>query len=57
MCPSTRSSSAPTQGTITVPRAGRRHAHPHPSPPIAESLAEIARVSGGKAYTAQTASG
>jgi Ca-activated chloride channel homolog len=44
------------QGTITVPRDGGGTAT-RPVPPDAESLAEIARVSGGKAYTAQTASG
>jgi Ca-activated chloride channel family protein len=44
------------QGTITVPRAGGGTAT-RPVPPDPESLAEIARVSGGKAYTAQTASG
>ena len=54
--PSTRSCSAPTQGTITVPRDGGGTAT-RPVPPDAESLAEIARVSGGKAYTAQTATG
>jgi Ca-activated chloride channel family protein len=44
------------QGTITVPRAGGGTAT-RPVPPDPESLAEIARVSGGKAYTAQTAAG
>jgi Ca-activated chloride channel family protein len=44
------------QGTITVPRAGGGTATRN-VPPDAESLAEIARVSGGKAYTAQTATG
>jgi Ca-activated chloride channel homolog len=44
------------QGTITVPRDGGGTAT-RPVPPDVESLAEIARVSGGKAYTAQTASG
>jgi Ca-activated chloride channel family protein len=44
------------QGTITVPRAGGGTAT-RPVPPDPESLAEIARVSGGKAYTAQTATG
>ena len=44
------------QGTITVPRADGSTATRN-VPPDPESLAEIARVSGGKAYTAQTASG
>lgn len=44
------------QGTITVPRAGGGTATRN-VPPDPESLAEIARVSGGKTYTAQTASG
>jgi len=44
------------QGTITVPRDSGGTATRN-VPPDAESLAEIARVSGGKAYTAQTATG
>jgi Ca-activated chloride channel family protein len=44
------------QGTITVPRAGGGTATRN-VPPDPEALAEIARVSGGKTYTAQTASG
>jgi Ca-activated chloride channel family protein len=44
------------QGTITVPRAGGGTATRN-VPPDAESLAEIARVSGGRAYTAHTATG
>jgi Ca-activated chloride channel family protein len=44
------------QGTITVPRADGSTATRN-VPPDPESLAEIAQVSGGKAYTAQTASG
>ena len=44
------------QGTITVPRADGSTATRN-VPPDPESLAEIAQVSGGKAYTAQSASG
>jgi Ca-activated chloride channel homolog len=44
------------EGTITVPRAAGGTAT-RPVPPDRESLAEIARVSGGKTYTAQTAEG
>jgi Ca-activated chloride channel family protein len=44
------------RGTITVPRADGTTATRN-VPPDPESLAEIARVSGGKTYTAQTASG
>jgi len=44
------------QGTITVPRDGGGTATRN-VPPDTESLAEIARVSGGKAYTAETATG
>ncbi len=44
------------QGTITVPRADGSTATRN-VPPDPDSLAEIARVSGGKAYTAQSASG
>jgi Ca-activated chloride channel homolog len=42
------------QGTITVPRASGGTAT-RVVPPDPESLAQIARASGGKAYTAQTA--
>ena len=42
-------------GTITVPGTGRRHDRPATVPPDPGSLAEIAQASGGKAYTAQTA--
>ena len=45
------------QGTITVPRANGSGTTTRNVPPDAESLAEIARVSGGKAYTAETATG
>jgi Ca-activated chloride channel family protein len=44
-------------GTITVPRAGGGGTATRNVPPDEQSLAEIARVSGGKAYTAQTATG
>jgi Ca-activated chloride channel family protein len=43
-------------GTITVPRASGGTAN-RPVPPDRESLAQIARESKGKAYTAQTAAG
>ncbi len=42
------------QGTITVPRAGGGTAT-RTVPPDPASLAQIAQASGGKAYTAQTA--
>jgi Ca-activated chloride channel homolog len=42
------------EGTITVPRASGGTAT-RPVPPDREALAEIARVSGGKTYTAQNA--
>ena len=42
------------QGTITVPRTGGGTST-RPVPPDPESLREIARVSKGKAYTAETA--
>ena len=44
------------QGTIDVPRTGGGTAT-RPVPPDRDSLAQIARESGGKAYTAQTAAG
>ena len=44
------------EGTITVPRAAGGTAT-RKVPPDQESLAQIARASGGKAYTAQTATG
>jgi Ca-activated chloride channel family protein len=44
------------QGTITVPRAAGGTAT-RPVPPDPDALAEVARVSGGKAYTAETAKG
>ena len=43
-------------GTITVPREGGGTVT-QPVPPDPESLAEIARASGGKAFTADTAKG
>ena len=45
------------QGTITVPRAAGGGTATRPVPPDPRSLAEIARASGGKAYTARTATG
>ena len=44
------------QGTITVPRPGGG-TETRPVPPDPESLAAIARASGGKSFTAETASG
>jgi Ca-activated chloride channel family protein len=44
------------QGTITVPRAGGG-VTTRPVPPDPQSLAQIARASGGEAFTASTASG
>lgn len=44
------------EGTIQVPRADGSTAN-RPVPPDRESLAQIARGSGGKTYTAQTAAG
>ena len=44
------------EGTITVPRASGGTAT-RPVPPDPEALAQIARASGGKAYTAQSATG
>ena len=43
-------------GTITVPRRGGG-TQVRPVPPDPESLAQIARLSGGEAFTAETASG
>jgi Ca-activated chloride channel homolog len=43
-------------GTITVPRANGTGTATRPVPPDRESLARIARASGGKSYTAQSAS-
>lgn len=44
------------RGTITVPRRSGGSAV-RPVPPDPDALAEVARVSGGKAFTAETASG
>jgi Ca-activated chloride channel family protein len=44
------------QGTLTVPKRGGGTTT-EPVPPDPASLAQIARASGGKAFTAQTASG
>jgi Ca-activated chloride channel homolog len=45
------------QGTITVPRANGSGTVTRRVPPDRDSLAQIARVSGGRSYTAETASG